>query len=257
MNRPYETSQKNVKLTENAKAKGRMLMARRGNTSKIVLSFLFCVLAAMLSLMSLDAVATFLVPDRWEDAAVMLSVVFAIVVYFMADTQLLRLGVRMERDRAELFDFGKKGNGSGFVASLAMGVGVMALIAVISAFYAYVETFSAYVQVALGAGVNGLCLILVTFLCITLFTYVATSLFFLPAVAERRNLGFWGILCASARAARGKRWEIIKFFLSFALLTLLSLLSLGILFFVYVVPFYIMSYGAFTSEVLDYKETLL
>ena len=106
MNYAYEIPQKKVNLTESAKAKGRMLMARRGNTSKLVLSFLFCILVAMLSLMSFDAVATFLIPDRWEDAAAVLSVVFAIVVYFMADVMLLRLGVRMERDRAELFDFG-------------------------------------------------------------------------------------------------------------------------------------------------------
>ncbi len=237
---------------ERYKARGRVLMARRDNVAKMVFAFLFSVMCAVLVMMVCDAICFYFVPRRLVDAATVLSLVAALTVYAMADVMLLRLGVRAQADGTDLFDFYKKG--SGLSTSVAMGIGFLTEAMVLAFFYAYIEVFSLYVSRVLGEAVHGLCTLLTAFLVFVIVFYIGTGLFFLPFVAEKEKKGVFGLLIASQRAAKGNRIKAVKFILSFALLTFLSLFSLGVLFFVYVLPLYILSYGAFVSEVLDYKE---
>ena len=239
---------------ERAKICGRALMSRRGNSTKLVLSFLFCITCAIFVAFALDAVTVYLLPGRLESYAMTVSLGITVAVYSMLDVWLLRMGVRAGQGRIELFDFGKKGKGSGFSASVAMGLGFLIEVAFAAALYFYVEIFSPHVSGVLGKGVNGLCTLLTAFLIGVIVFYIGTGLFFLPAVAEREKKGSFSLIVASFRAARGNRPKVVKFVFSFLLLTFLSLFSLGILFFIYVLPLYILSYGAFASEVLDYKE---
>ncbi len=245
---------KRTDFAQKAQACGRLLMSRRGNVTKIVLAFLFSVTCAVLVMMACDAVCVYFVSKRFESAATVLSLAAALTVYAMADVMLLRLGIRAQVSRIDLFDFGKKGKGSGLGASVAAGLGFLIQAAALTFFYAYVEVFSLYVSRVLGPAIHGLCTLLTAFLVCVIVFYMGTGVFFLGAVAERGKKGVFGLLIASQRAARGNRLKVVKFVLSFALLTFLSLFSLGILFFVYVLPLYILSYGAFVSEVLDNKE---
>lgn len=229
---------------EKYKVRGRDLMARRGNVTKILLAFLFCVLLSVIVMMSFDAVGFYFVPGRFEDAMWMLTLAASMTVYSMADVMLLRYGVRTQTGAD-----GKKG--SGLSAVVAAGIGFLTEVMLLAFLYAYVEVFSRYVSRVLGLAVNGLCTLLTVFLVGIAVFYIGTGLFFLPAVAEKEKSGVLKLLFASQRAAKGKRMTIVRFVLGFVPLFALSLLSLGVLFFIYVLPLYIMSYGAFASEVLD------
>lgn len=254
MDRVNQMPMKKVDLAESAKARGRALMSRRGNVMKLLLAFLFCVTCAIFVTFVLDAVTFYFLPHKYENIAMIFSFALTATVYSMADLWLLRLGVRAGQGRIELFDLGNRGNGSGFSSSVAAVLGVVAEIAMAAILYAYLEIFSPYVSRFLGQAVNGLCTLLTLFLVGVAFFYISTGLFFLGAVSEREKKGPFSLIALSFRAARGNRAKVVKFILSFALLTFLSLFSLGVFFFVYVLPLYILSYGAFTSEVLDYKE---
>lgn len=254
MDRVNQMPMKKVDSAERAKARGRILMSRRGNVTKLLLAFLFCVTCAIFVTFALDAVTVYFLDDKFESIAMTFSFALTVLVYSMADVWLLRMGVRAENGRLELFDFGNGGKGSGFSSSVAAGLGFLAEFAIAALLYAYVEIFSPYVSRFLGQAVNGLCILLTAFLVGVALFYISTGLFFLGAVSECEKKGPFGLIASSFRAARGNRAKTVKFVLGFALLTFLSLFSLGVFFFVYVLPLYILSYGAFVSEVLDYKE---
>ncbi len=254
MDRVNQMPTKKVDLAESAKACGRARLSRRGNVTKLLLAFLFCVTCAIFVMFALDAVTFYFLPHKYEGIAVIFSVALTVLVYSMADIWLLRMGVGAGQGRIELLDFGNRARGSGFSSSVAAGLGFLAEIAMAAILYAYVEIFSPYVSRFLGQTVNGLCTLLTAFLVGVALFYISTGLFFLGAVSEREKKGVFSLVALSFRAARGNRAKIVKFVISFALLTFLSLFSLGVFFFVYVLPLYILSYGAFVSEVLDYKE---
>ena len=254
MDRVNRMSAQRNDVAESARICGRALMSRRGNVTKLILAFMFCITCAVLCMFTLDAISVYFLPDRLKDGAAVLNLALTVAVYSVADLWLLRLGVRAGQGRIELFDLGNRGNGSGFSSSVAAVLGVVAEIAIAAILHAYLEIFSPYVSRVLGQAVNGLCTLLTSFLVGVAFFHISTGLFFLGAVSEREKRGPFSLIALSFRAARGNRAKIVKFVLSFALLTFLSLFSLGVFFFVYVLPLYILSYGAFTSEVLDYKE---
>ena len=230
---------------EEYKARGRDMMTRRGNVIKIVSAFLFCVLISVAVMMIGDAVVIYFVPKRFEYAATLLTYCATFTAYAMADVFLVRFGIRLHTG-----DMTPKKR-SGASAYVAMGIGFMCETLVLAFLYAYVEVFSAYVSRVFGVAINGLCMLLTGFLaCVAVFC-VGTGLFFLPAVAEKEKKSVFGLLIESQRAAKGRRLKAVKFILSFAPLTFCSFFSLGVLFFVYVLPLYILSYGAFVSEVLD------
>ncbi len=80
--------------------------------------------------------------------------------------------------------------------------------------------------------------------------YFASFIYFVPDLVLSKG-SFKGVFAASVRLSEDHRKDIMKNILSFWWLVILSVLSLGILFIVYVAPLMLTSYFVFCKELTD------
>ncbi len=78
--------------------------------------------------------------------------------------------------------------------------------------------------------------------------YLAVRLFFFSGFAMRGDMKTGQALAASFKASHLRMWEIITFVLSFTGWAALSLATIGVIFFIQLVPFYTVSYMIFCSR---------